>query len=86
MLLFQLSVRVIEPILNARMRNMSNFSFRERGLDGGSGAGFAVMDSRQPQKGTEEAGYFVGGERIRRRGIIYGDGILSYYSHPQCIT
>ena len=59
---------------------MSNFSFRERGLDGGSGTGFAVMDSRQPQMGTEEAGYFVGGERIRHRGIIYGDGIVRLFT------
>ena len=70
---------MIEPILNERMRNMSNFSFREKSL--GIDAGFAVMDSRQPQEGTEEAGCYVGGDRIGSRGIIYRDGILSDYAH-----
>ena len=84
---FQSSVRTIEPILNARMKNLSNFSFRERGRAsvGGIGDRFAVIDSGgHPLEGIDKEGCCNAGERVWRRGTLCRESILSTFSPLHC--
>ena len=69
------------------MKNLSNFSFREKGRarDGGIGNRFAVIDSGgHPLEGIDEKGCCNAGERVWRRGTLCRESILSTFSRLHC--
>ena len=73
------------------MKNLSNFSFREKGRarDGGIGNRFAVIDSGgHPLEGIDEKGCCNAGERVWRRGTLAPrhcrESILSTFSRLHC--